>query len=229
MVPAYDLSIVVLNNHQSNPSRAARQIASWYVPEPAADTQDSPAAVDEAVKLSGGLLDEYAGTYKLGPAWYVHLSREGDQLWTQATGEDKYPMVALSDTVFIIEDYGHRTMTFFRDEGHQVSHLVYSGMVCQKMTGSPTFNQEHIADYTGDYFSDELNTLYKVVLEHGQLKLRHFRHGNIPLIPAWGDDFMGSRWFARAVEFQRDGDGKVAGFKVSQYRAKNQEFRKIDR
>ncbi|MCE7992529.1 MAG: serine hydrolase [Roseivirga sp.] len=226
MLPAYDLSIVVLNNHPSNTSRIARDIAALYVP--AANTNNNENATGEIkeVKLPVALLNEYSGTYKLGPGWYVHLTQEDGRLWTQATNEDKFPMTAVSDHVFSIKAYGNRTMTFHKDEDGEITHLVYSGMNCPKVGKSTAPVINNAQDYTGNYFSTELNTRYKVILEQGQLKLSHLHNGDIDLKQAWGDDYSGTTWYTNSVVFQRDGNGKITGFTVSQTRAKNQYFRK---
>ena len=97
------------------------------------------------------------------------------------------------------------------------------------MTNGSTFRLGHALDYTGDYFSTELDTWYQVKLEKDQLKLRHFHNGYINLIPAWNDEFRGTQWYANGVEFQRDPDGKITGLYISQYRARNQYFKKMNK
>src|SRR3546814_17474579 len=52
------------------------------------------------------VLNSYTGTYRLGPAWYITISREGNRLITQATAESAMPMTPLSDTSFRVEGYG---------------------------------------------------------------------------------------------------------------------------
>ena len=88
------------------------------------------------------------------------------------------------------------------------------------------FNPKNITQYLGEYFSEELGTSYHVISEDGQLKLYHFRHGNLSLTPVWNDDFAGSRRFIRAIEFYRDKNGQIIGFYASDTRAKHQRFTK---
>lgn len=226
LLPSHDLSIVVLNNQEKSAYRIARQIASYYVPE----TDDDPTVESSTttVNLPSQLLNSYTGTYKLGPAWYVHITQEENQLWAQATQENKFPMTAQSDTVFLIKAYGNRTMTFYTNEVDQVTHLVYNGMICPKMQDKSTFDLKQAQDYTGDYFSAELNTWYKVQFQEDQLKLWNLHQGDIPLTPAWNDDFRGEKWYAGNIEFKRDKKNKIIGLSISQYRSKNQFFKKVD-
>ena len=70
------------------------------------------------------------------------------------------------------------------------------------------------ADFAGEYESGELETRYRVEVKDGGLVMHHARHGTIPLTQLWKDDFGGSLWFTRSVEFQRDAAGHVVGFSV---------------
>ncbi len=228
MLPEYDLSVVVLNNNSKNAYRIARNIVSFYVPESNTENKKDQAEKRKAVDLRQSVLNEYTGTYKLGKGWYVHLTKEDGTLWTRATNEKKFPMTSLSDTVFSIKAYGNRTMRFYKNESNKVTHLVYNDMVCPKVSDHIVYTLKNAEDYTGDYFSAELHTLYKVQIKDGQLYLWSLHNGEIRLEPAWQDDFFSTRFFAKNVEFQRDTYGRITGLLVSQSRAKNQLFRKLD-
>lgn len=227
VLPEKHLSVVVLNNYAGNPAALARTIASWYVPEPQMAGTQAGERGSAAVPVSEQVLDHYAGTYRLGPGWYVTLTRQGDQLWTQATNEDRFPMTPLANNLFRIDAYGGRTMEFFTEKSGDVSHLVYNGMVCPKVEEATVADPVDLQAYTGRYLSEELRTEYEVVLEGDSLKLRHHRHGELDLRHAWAEDFTGSRWFIQSVEFFRDADGAIQGFRVTSGRARNQPFRKV--
>ncbi len=231
MLPEKDLAIVVLSNNRQNSFNIVGRIASYYVPRKEAGQQDSGSNEDEktaeSFSIPDDLLDDYTGTYKLGPGWYVHLTKEDGRLWTQATYEDKYPMTALSDSLFEIPAYGNRTMEFFANENGGIAHLIYNNSISPKVSNkiSPTLTNP--SEYTGTYWSDELSTSYEVVFEDEKLKLSHFQNGDIELIHAWSDEFKGSEWFTDLVEFQRNETGAITGLSVTQYRAKNQLFKKV--
>lgn len=227
ILPAYDLSIVVLNNHARSASNIARQIASFYVPDSKNETEENLVEEDKQVRVTQDVLHTYTGTYKLGSSWYVHISQKGNELWTRATAEDIFPMIAIADTVFLIKAYGNRTMTFHQDQQGKVRHLVYNDMICPKMSEDTTFSLTNALEYTGAYYSSELNTLYKVELKEDELKLWSIHNGDIKLIPAWTDEFLGTQWYARIVAFKRDENGKISGLSISQSRAKHQFFEKV--
>ncbi|PHN08656.1 serine hydrolase [Flavilitoribacter nigricans] len=229
VLPEENLSVVVLNNYSSNPGATARTIASWFVEAPEETPEEEKAVLPDPPQLSAADLDRYTGTYRLGPGWYVTLTRQGKQLWTQATNESNFPMTLLAKDLFRIDAYSGRTMEFFAGAEGKIIHLVYSGMECPKMEQPLGAEDKALDEYTGRYVSRELLTEYEVMLDGDQLKLRHHRLGELGLSPAYGDDFVGSQWFISSVEFYRDEDGTVQGFRVTSGRARLQDFRKTSR
>src|SRR3546814_14639330 len=81
--------------------------------------------------------------------------------------------------------------------------------------------------FAGIYYSEELETRYKLVIEDGKLKAMHKRHGAIELIPAWKDEFRGKAWFMPLVKFIRNEKGEITGFLVSQPRSRRSEERRV--
>jgi len=80
-----------------------------------------------------------------------------------------------------------------------------------------------LAEYVGEYYSDELQATYKLVLEEGKL---FFRHKNAPekfLSPTLEDMF---RIGGITIHFIRDLWGKVSAFTLSSGRVRNLRFEK---
>ncbi len=232
LLPEYDLSIIVLSNFGNNVSGIARDVAGLFVPEEPREEEEAQeeetAGEEEMVKVSTDILNDYVGTYKLGDTWYVTITRQGDEIWTQATGEMDFPMVALSDSVFRVPDYGNRTISFHRDGQGNVTHFVYMDEVRPRMTESFEYDPVQASDYVGKYFSSELNTYISIDRDGDDLKMWHFDYGDIELTPAWIDDFQGGIWWIGSVVFDRDEHGAVSGFRTSNFRARNQWFEKVE-
>ncbi|MEM8490301.1 MAG: serine hydrolase domain-containing protein [Pseudomonadota bacterium] len=77
----------------------------------------------------------------------------------------------------------------------------------------------------GDYYAEELGTVYKVIFEDGQLLARHHRIGDMVLTPKVVDTFNANDALSE-VRFVRDDNGKVTGFMGSNIRTLNIWFRK---
>jgi len=103
--------------------------------------------------------------------------------------------------------------------------LAYRGVSHPKLAASAPWSAPALAQLAGEYVSDELQTRYRVEVRNDTLMLVHPRHGTIPLTWLWGNDFGGSAWFTRSVEFRRDSSGRVVGFAVTvDERSRNIQF-----
>ena len=221
--------MVVLGNFSpSNPNRIAYDLVDLYLADEleAPSTAEARDSESETAQVPTSLLDQYVGTYRLGPAWYVSITRSGDQLDTRATGEEMFPMTARSDSTFWAENYG-ASITFLRDESGRVNRFRYRAMTCPKLEHAPLPSGPRLNEYVGEYVSDELSTSYVVAVEDDGLVMRHRRHGAISLTPAWKDDFRGGEWFLNSVAFDRDDAGQVVGLRVTQGRSRNLRFVKL--
>lgn len=224
--PDQQFSVVVLGNHSpANSNRAAYDVVDVYLADEleASPTRETAESEPELAQVPITLLDQYVGTYRLGPAWYVTITRDGHGLDAYATAEDTVPMTARSDSTFWVEDYG-ASITFLRDDIGRVDRFRYRGMICPKLEDVPPPGGSHLNEYVGEYVSDELSTGYVVAVENDELVMRHRRHGTVSLTPAWNDDFRGAERFLRSVEFDRDDSGLVIGLRVTQDRSRNLRF-----
>ena len=57
----------------------------------------------QEVKVDPSLYDAYAGDYELSPAFSIAVTREGDQLFAQATGQPKFEIFPESETRFFLK------------------------------------------------------------------------------------------------------------------------------
>ena len=230
-VPEYRFGVVILSNAGNyNPGGAARALTDIYLEqslEPRGGEGDSEQqGVDSEVTVPGNLLDEYVGTYRLGAGWLVSITRDGDQLMTQATNEDRFPMDAVSQMEFFVPAYG-ASITFGRSASGDVDHAMYRRIRAPRVEPyTPTPAQ--LAEYEGEFYSEELATSYWISVREGDLVANHRRHGDIGLIPSLRDEFRGDRWFFQGVEFDRDANGAVTGFRVSNGRSRNLRFNAVN-
>ncbi len=91
-------------------------------PERAVRVADVPAAPKE-VRVDPALYDTYAGAYELRPGFVLTVTREGDRLMTQATGQQKFEIFPSSETEFFLKVVEGR-ITFVKGTDGQVDLLV---------------------------------------------------------------------------------------------------------
>ena len=56
----------------------------------------------DAVELPKSILEQYVGLYELQPELKINITREGKQLFGQATGQDRFGIYPENDTVFYL-------------------------------------------------------------------------------------------------------------------------------
>ncbi|RKU37772.1 penicillin-binding protein [Candidatus Poribacteria bacterium] len=94
-------------------------------------------------------------------------------------------------------------------------------------TKSEPLAPAQLAEFEGDYYTDELDTTYTIRVCEDQLVAQHRRHDDILLTYA-DDHFVGDVWFFPEVRFTRDDAGRVTGFRLTGGRVRNLNFEKFD-
>ena len=81
---------------------------------------------------------------------------------------------------------------------------------------------EQVASYAGDYYSDEIDTLYQVRVENGALVARFRPAMRVPLRAAFADGFEGD---GNVLRFTREASsGRIDGFRVYAGRVRHLKF-----
>jgi CubicO group peptidase (beta-lactamase class C family) len=112
-------TVIVLSNYEAAPSsRIARDLAAILFGE----KYDVPAERTVA-KVDPKIYDAYVGEYELAPTFHLVITREGDRLMTQATGEPKIEVFPASETNFFLKVV-KADITFVKNEQGQVTHLI---------------------------------------------------------------------------------------------------------
>ncbi len=110
--------IVLTNIEGSSVAPAARDLAAILFGE-----NYRVPGTRKQIKVDPNVYDAYAGRYELAPNFILTVTRRGDRLITQATGQPEVEIFPESKTVFfpkVIE----ATITFVKDASGEVTHLV---------------------------------------------------------------------------------------------------------
>lgn len=76
-----------------------------------------------AIKLDPLIYDAYVGQYELAPGFVITISKEGDKLMTQGTGQPKFELLAESQIAFFIKDFS-ALFIFLRGDKGEVTQLI---------------------------------------------------------------------------------------------------------
>jgi len=227
VVPEKRFAVAVLANAANlDAGGMGAKIADLYLDMPANEKSDkSPAKPRETVKADPAAWDAFQGTYRLRPGWLLTITREGDQLMTQATHEDKFKMTPTSDRKFFVAAY-HQPVEFVRQESGAVTNLLYRGIKAPKLS-LPELTPARLADYAGDYWSDELQVMTRMEVHDGKLATR-LRTGNwIELLPTGADRFD-TDGAGFAIEFTRGPASGITEVRVSGGRVRHLRFTRVN-
>jgi CubicO group peptidase (beta-lactamase class C family) len=84
--------------------------------------------------------------------------------------------------------------------------------------------QVKLTEYTGKFYSSELETFYELELKNDTLIAHHSRHDDFRLTPTKTDGFRSDVWWMGDIEFIRDAAKRVTGMKASNGRVVNLKF-----
>ncbi len=118
-VPGPNVTAIVLaNNDTANAGAVARDLLAIYYGQ--SYTIPAPHVV---AKVDPGVFDAYAGTYQLGPNFIVTMTREGNSLMSQATGQGKFELFPESETKFFAK-VTELSVEFVKGPDGKVTHFV---------------------------------------------------------------------------------------------------------
>jgi len=222
--PDQKFAVAILSNLATfDPARRARQVADIYLAD-----QLLPEKPKIEVKLTPAMLDSYVGKYLLQSGLVITVTKENGRLMSQATRQPRYELFPESEAKFFMRAIDAQ-ISFHRDETGKVTELTLH----QNNQNTPAkkfeplnLSQRQLAEFVGEYFSDELGTAYTIGIQNGQLVAQHRRHDDTPLISTFAEQFWGEPWWFRQVHFMRDQEKRVTGFRLSNARVKNLLFDK---
>ena len=228
--PDEKFGVAVLSNLGNfDPGRLAQQVADLYLADKLAPEKavSKPAAA-AAVKLDPAIYDRYVGKYSVQNGPVIDILKESDRLFAQPAGGPKLELIPESETKFVVKDVGAE-ITFDAPESGKTNKLTVKNegqsMPATRLE-TEAVKPAELAEYAGDYYSDELGTTYTIVVENGQLVAQHRRHNDIKLTATERDTFRGRQWFFQTVRFTRDKDNRVSGFRLTGSRVRNLRFDK---
>jgi CubicO group peptidase (beta-lactamase class C family) len=218
--PEQRFSVICLANLSTiNPERLARQVADIYLPE---EFEEISCGV-QPIELPPEKLAGKTGVYRSPTTGtIVALSLEANGLVAEVFGE-QIRIAPASENDFVTVDAPVDAQIRFEPGEFWRMHLCVDDdrPDILEMIQAVSSSTEELAEYVGDYTSEELQVIYKVVLEDDRLYVRYRSAPQDPLRPGLRDMF----WVGGiTLLFTRDDAGRVSGFTVDAGRVRNIRF-----
>ncbi len=207
------------------PGTLAKKVADILIGSEMTTQVPGPKSDEKFITLSAGQAKARAGFF---------LEARTDQIWKLAAkgtdlnvmfGDDALPLHAYTADRFKLAEYPVEVQ-FAAGKGEL--HEMKVGTPGEKMTTyrqlDPYVLPEAVQkEYVGDYRSEEIDPVYRIVEENGKLLLKRLKHGPEPLDAAAPDLF---RTEVGVLRFVRDANKKVSGMMLTTGRIRNLEFKK---
>ena len=106
-----------------------------------------------------------------------------------------------------------------------------SGILEDDPANSTSFElpDDPLTAYVGDYYAPEIQTVYSFEEKNGRLVGYHFRNGTFSLIPVAKDAFKSEKSYMETINFIRNENGAITGFRASTGRVKHMWFKRLQR
>ena len=238
--PEINAGITVQSNHAQFGSNVAFELAAAFFKdamEEEGEDEDQPEAEAEAdfdpATYDPEAFDELVGRYALdaSPDFILTFTREEGTFYVQATGQQRLEIVPTSDSTFRLLAV-EASVTFLRGEDEEVEgvmmHQNGADQPATRLEGDapeqwqPT--AEDLADFAGRFYSEEVETFYTFSVEDGGLVMHQRRLGKVTLTSGEEDNFSGGSF---SFAFERDRNGEVIGFYLSNVRTRDVRFGRV--
>lgn len=228
--PDEELSVAILTNFSSAPTgQKLNAISKILLGEPVEEELVEVRDPLKTIKLSKKNLASYEGSYwndKENVARKIYLKNDTLRYFRSANSET--PIIPVGKDEFKMVDVSDVVTVKFTLNGSDRSMIVTVG------NGNPgTFygfdptepSKEELESYTGEFYSPELETAYRVYLQNDSLFYHHSRHGDRGM-KVLKKDVLEADWPMSFTKYKRNEQGQVTGIRVSNDRVKNLWFEK---
>jgi hypothetical protein len=223
--PEEEISIVLLTNFSSSSvGQKSNAISKILLGEPDDEEVVKPSSPLETITLSKKELAAYEGSYWNDKAYVVRkIYLRNDTLRYFRSVNSESPIVPVGKDEFQMLQVPDVVSIKFQVKGLERSMIVTVG------DGIPgTFNgfepveptKTELESYTGEFYSPELETTYKIYLKNDTLSYHHARHGDFQM-KILKKDVLEGEWPLSISKYKRDGTGQVTGIFISNGRVKN--------
>lgn len=239
--PELDAAVVALSNNGTfNSGSIADQVADVFFGEhmePEEEAETTVAGDFDPESYEPEEFDQLAGDYALeaAPSMIASFFREDDRFYTQLTGQPRVEIRPTSDSTFELTIVD-ASVTFHRnDEGVADSATLYQNggeMLAHRVEDGETEAWEpsvaELREYTGRYFSEELETFYTVTIQDEELVVLLRRlEDPVTLTPGDEPDVFTGGFPIANLEFVRE-NGEVVGLEVGNVRTRDVRFDRVD-
>lgn len=220
--PDQRFSVACLCNYGgANPGFLARRVADVYLASSLAPEPAKPAPVTAALTLTEQEMKSKVGAYWDATAEEAGgVSLDDGKLRLSAPGLNA-ALVPLEANRFRLAEQPVEVIFETSPQGNPLRlTLKFEGRKPVTMDAMPPADTSKLGEYEGAYYSEEIDSTYRVTLKDGALTLTRKKAAPTPLTPRFRDAFS-SLGILGIIRFTRDAQNHVNGFRLSAGRIRN--------
>jgi CubicO group peptidase (beta-lactamase class C family) len=222
------LSIAVLTNFSSaNSGGIERNIANLLLKNKTIESSEilKPKTTSNETIFT---LEQLSGKYEIKPGVISNISIENGSLHVlQEWNKSEFNLHRVKGNTYEISKEAKIQFVFsdLKDKAAQILTVYQNGSktVAKRYEGKDR-SGIILNDYTGRFYSPELESTYDIILKEGKLIVHHARHGDFP-VQVLSKDSLEIKNFA-SIDIVRDTENTITGIRVSNGRARNVWFEK---
>lgn len=211
--PEHDLGIIVISNYRSKAFISATAIAEYILK----DYMDKPNVAEiKSVDIESTLLSKYAGSY-ITSSYNEKVEIQFKE--NKLSFEGRVELIPVSETKFKVKGWNGE-FQFTQLSNGRITMNIVDGTKKEfsKITPS-TSSEEELKELEGDYWSNEIETMYHITYQNGELRLKHRWVKEAKLTSTAKDLFTTDSGYI--LHIVRDTNNNVIGYNVSQGRTSN--------
>lgn len=228
--PEQDFAIMLLSNYSYiNPRSKAMEVADIFLKP----YFKKPVSKDTSkfVTIPSEKLATLTGNYFNTKYFYTRNIRfRNDSLLFIRPEAPQNPSILnpINTNTFQLDTLVNTQISFKSNGSISTMHLTENGFetdVWERYT-EKEYPAKTLEKYEGIYYSEELQTSYKIELREGMLTIIHPKMYPFGLRPIKKYGFMSNSWQFTYLEFEEDENQKIKGFRISTGRTRNVLFEK---
>lgn len=226
--PEEELSIAVLTNYSSsNSGGIERAIANILLKDKPDTTSDitTPETTESQITYP---FEQLTGKYEIQTGVILDISVKDDSLHVlQEWNKSEYNIYNTVGNSYEIPNMNGVQLIFseVKDQKSQLLTIHQNGTKTEaKRLIEVDLSSIRLSEYTGRYYSPELESTLDIILENDKLSVHHARLGDFPLQLMEKDAFQNPNF--ASLDIVRNSENIITGVKVSNGRARNVWFEK---
>ncbi len=238
--PEQDFGVVVLGNSLNfHAEGAALKIADLFlkndfIKEKTTVKKDS-ITENDFMKLSIPELQKFCGSYWNKESSYMRKInlRDGKLYYYRSEGNESELAPISKNTFVLTEDPDSYSIRFEQKSDKELMIFAWGegGNEFQYFNEKfdlVTYDTKQLTEFTGLFWCENLNVLYKLLMQDGMLTVSHNRGVDFVITPYKSDKFTSEAYYFDNIEFERDKKGNINGLWIRTTNIGGQYFKKLD-